>query len=173
MVQSKQNIMTQTTYSTIEVDSKFWLAPEPVMEKPEFNSPCYVSGDSGEPLTFHTGLFHSDTEAYNLWKSGWIEIKEEHTREFKGRTELVKDVHFEVVHEYLIHERWVRTAHFKNLIEQERTVAVPIGEVDAWKLELRRMRTSDEFDDKFDTKTLEFVYAFQMGFRAAQKSNNY
>lgn len=36
-----------------------------------------------------------------------------------------------------------------------------------WKTALRSMRDNDKFDDKFDTKTLEFVYAFQMGYKTA------
>ena len=37
-------------------------------------------------------------------------------------------------------------------------------ETKPWQLELRKMRKEDSFDDKFDTKTLEFIYAFQMGY---------
>jgi len=47
---------------------------------------------------------------------------------------------------------------------------VPIVELtDNWNLALRKMRDNKEFDDKFDTKTLEFIYAFQMGYKANQQ----
>ena len=38
-----------------------------------------------------------------------------------------------------------------------------------WPEALRRMRDNDEFDDKFNTHTLEFIYAFQMGYKATLK----
>jgi hypothetical protein len=78
------------TYATIEVDSKFWLAPEPVKTLP------------GKPdLQYNANMVLQDDrfEAYYLWKqqkSGWTEIKEEHAREFKGRTGLIEGKDFEV-----------------------------------------------------------------------------
>lgn len=40
------------------------------------------------------------------------------------------------------------------------------GEEQDWQFALRKMRDMKKFDDKYNTKTLEFVYAFQMGFKA-------
>ena len=41
-----------------------------------------------------------------------------------------------------------------------------------WQLELRKMRKEDSFDDKFDTKNLAFIYAFQMGYKAGAASQD-
>ena len=51
------------------------------------------------------------------------------------------------------------------ILENESAPSQGLREED-WKTALRRMRDNDEFDDKFNTKTLEFIYAFQMGFKA-------
>jgi hypothetical protein len=102
-----------TTYSTIKIDSKYWLAPERI-------------------------------EAFELWKSGWIEIKEEHRGEFEGRTGLEKGVHFEIMVTgcrskqclcgYLTAD--AVGCSFRAIVaipintDQGRIVAVPIGEVE-------------------------------------------
>jgi hypothetical protein len=126
------------TFSTIEVDSKFWLAKEPVMDLPELWQ--YRSNN----LEWDEEAFNKDYLAYNLWKSGWIEIKEEHAGEFKGRTGLIEDVDFVVgtkPENYLREGQSLRQA-FPINTDQGRIVAVPIGEDDVWE-EVKNLLYSD------------------------------
>jgi len=57
-------------------------------------------------------------------------------------------------------------------LEMISPAASPVSDaVDAngktWQEVLRFMRDNDLFDDKYDSKNLNFIYAFQMGFKSA------
>jgi hypothetical protein len=129
--------MTQTTFSTIEVDSKFWLAKEPIMEEPEmFSSILRMKRCKYEyPHGYDIEQFTKDMKEYEDWlkeKSGWIEIKEEHAGEFRGKTGLVEGKDFEVVKQILDDtDQWFTLEHLTSAYDDfvdecKRTVAIPI-----------------------------------------------
>lgn len=56
----------------------------------------------------------------------------------------------------------------REYIEQQSPVSEEVKtEGKAWQEILRIMRDCDLLDDKYDSQNLNFIYAFQMGFRAA------
>lgn len=49
--------------------------------------------------------------------------------------------------------------------------SAPLKEGESWQEVFKKMRDNNEFDDKYNTHTLAFSYAFQKGFKAALQSS--
>jgi hypothetical protein len=92
-------------HTTIKTDGKHWLVPD-------------------------SHNYDMDLEAYKLWKSDWIQIKQEYTDVFKGRNGLKETIDFKLIREVLTPDNvWIKAVRREwwDILpeDRKRIVAVP------------------------------------------------
>lgn len=106
------------THSHIQQDGQHYLAPDPVMEKPEYKDYFH------EPFHFSQAIAD-----YGEYLTSCILIPPEHVKDFEGRTGLVEGKDFETQTIFLIDNEWKDCGNISDT-SQTRLGAIPIKPVE-------------------------------------------